>query len=93
MIREYEIFNSLEDAETKSAKIDVFFNYPNANGTYYRDIFKHISQNLWAGEVNERLKDAIAHLSSSEQLLYFDPGLLKTDQQLFDENWYAPYAQ
>ncbi len=89
----YEIFTAEADGDTKNGVIDTTFGLPNTSikTTFFRKLFKHKDQDLWAGLVDDEVTNACSSMTPEDRALNYDDSDLKTYQNLVDDGWFEPY--
>jgi hypothetical protein len=87
----YEIFTSLEDIQIKNSAIDLLRGYPNhvTHTLRYRQPFKHPTEDLWAGIVDDELVGACASMSDQECSQYYDRSNLVDYDYLKANGWFV----
>jgi hypothetical protein len=88
---QFEIFTVEAEGDIKSAAIDELLGYPNVNTQTdtYRCLLKHVSQDLWAGVVDDVLVEACGSMSDVERAQYYNDSDLKDSDYLEQNNWYG----
>ena len=87
---EYEIFDTIEEAEAKNATIDAKYELPKNATIAYRDLIKKYDENKWAGMVGDDLKQLCANMPPEERDGYYNDSILVPFQDLIDGLWFAP---
>jgi hypothetical protein len=89
-MNKYEIFTSLEDIEIKDNAINQLLGYPNpeTHTTQYRLPFKHDTEDLWAGVVDDELVNACSTMTEEERGQYYDADNLVDRAYLEANHWF-----
>lgn len=94
----YEIFAIKSEGETKNDAIDNLLGYPKPKYLTYdyrkddEGYFKHYTEELWAGIVEDELTDACDGMTHEQKLPYYNDSDLKDGQYLIDNGWYPPFG-
>lgn len=86
---EYEVFNSLIDAQLKTENINVLFGYPNGAETY-RECYLHPSpeDNRAVALVTQELIDACSGMTPEQRLNYYNSANLKPLPWVLEQGWF-----
>lgn len=87
----YEIFNNLDEINSKDLKINELLHYPNSSikTVTYRKIIKHPEQELWAAAIEEDVIELCSGLDENEKLQYYNQSSLYSHQDLKNDGWFT----
>lgn len=87
----FEVFDTEEDYDKKTAAIETKLGIPNPITTAYRVKIKHKTLSKWCGGLNKELADATGELSDADCLKYYDRNKIVTSDTLVTDDWFLAH--